>query len=407
MQKVFVIAWNSLLRTARDRRSLIMLMVMPLVLVAILGSALKNMMHDGEINPFAVIVVNRDTAVSRPASQPGQPPTQVDFGQSLVKDVFGSDEARRIIRLTESADLAQAKADVTAGKAVAAIYVPPAFTTGVLAGKASQIQVFTDPGQPTLANIVTQVVRTFTDSVTSGTLAARTLTPAQLGALMQANRGQGLFSPKAMPSLREVSSGARPVGAMQYYAAAMLAMFMVMTAFTRARDILQERQQGTLARLLTSPTGTGTIVAGQMLGSLAVLLAQFAIMVLGTRFIYRVYWGEWLAVLGIGLAFGLATTGISALAAGVLRDPKAADASVGLIGNIFAALSGGMFPLYIFPAGMRLVAHFIPNYWALQGFLDQMSGVGSQAAVLPVVVLTAIGLASGALGAWRMAAKGV
>lgn len=406
MRKVLTIAWSNLVRTARNRRALLMLLVMPLVLVAILGTALKGAMHDGTIDPFTVILVNSDLAVSQPAAQPGGPATQVHLGQILATDVFGSDEARKIIRLQTSTDLGQAKTAVTAGKAVAAVYVPPEFTASVLAGRPAEIQVFTDAGQPTLADIVTQVVRTFTDSVATAPLAAHVLSPAQLRTLLQANQGQ-VFSQKALPSLREVASGTRPVSAMQYYAAAMLAMFMVMTAFTRAHDILLEREQGTLARLLTSPTDTWTIVAGQMLGSMAVLLAQFAIMVLGTRLVYQVSWGDWRAVIVLGLAFALANTGISALSAGFLRDPKVADALVGVLGNVFAALSGGMFPIYIFPAGLQLLARFIPNYWALEGFLDQMAGVGLRAMALPVMVLTAIGLAGGALGAWRLAAKGV
>lgn len=64
-----------------------------------------------------------------------------------------------------------------------------------------------------------------------------------------------------------------------------------------------------------------------------------------------------------------------------------------------------MFPLYIFPEGLLKVARFVPNYWALQGFLDQMAGMGVQHAWLPVTILCITGLATGALGAWRLATR--
>lgn len=411
MRKVLVIAWNSLIRISRDRRSLILLMLMPLILVAILGSSLKGMMGDSRINLFRVLIVNADLPASPPlppaaAAALPQVPTY-HFGKVLAEDVLASEEVRKVISLTRLDDLNAAKAEVTAGKAVAAVYVAPTFSADVLAGRPAKVQVFTDPGQPTQANIVMQVVQSFTDAVSFGALAGRHLPPDRGHEIPGGTGTLAALDQNALPRVKEVASGARDVSAMQYYAAAMAVMFMVMTAFTRARDILQEQQQGTLARMLVSPTSGGTIIAGQILGSMAVLLAQFLVMMLGTRLVFGIYWGPWLPVLLLGFAFALAATGIGTAAAGLLRDPKAADASVGVVGNIFAALSGGMFPLYIFPAGLRTVARFIPNYWGLQGFLDQMAGVGLQSLWLPVTVLSLMGVASGALGAWRLAAKEV
>lgn len=395
MRKIWVIAWNSLVRTARDKRALVMLVLMPLILVVILGSALKGMMGDGKINPFKVLVVNAD--------QPQLP--AYHFGKVLVEDVLGSEEASRVIRISQVDDLDRAKADVAAGKAVAAVYVGPTFTADVLAGRPAAVQLFSDPGEPTKADIVGQVVQGFADAVSFGALAARSLGPEQATRLLAAPNA--LFDRSALPQVRETASGARSVSAIQYYAAAMAVMFMVMTAFTRARDVLQERQQGTLARMLASPTGSGAIIAGQMAGSVVVLLAQFLVLLIGTRLLFGVHWGPWLPVLLLGAVFSLAATGLGTAAAGLLNDPKAADAAVGIVGNVFAALSGSMFPLYIFPEGLRTVAKFTPNYWAMQGFLDLMAGVGAASLRLPVAILLAMGLAAGVVGAWRLAVKEV
>ena len=125
----------------------------------------------------------------------------------------------------------------------------------------------------------------------------------------------------------------------------------------------------------------------------------------GTRLLYQVSWGNWTASLTLGAAFALAAAGIGTAAAGIFGDPRAADSATGVIGMIFAALSGSMFPLYLFPDGLKMIAKFIPNYWALQGFLDQMSGLGLSYLWLPVAVLSAIGVVTGGLGAWRLASK--
>jgi ABC-2 type transport system permease protein len=387
MRKVLLIALNALTRLSRDRKALIMLILMPMILIAILGTALKSLMGEGKINPVDVAVINADQAAQGLA-----------LGQMLTGQVLGSDQVKEILNVKTATDLDAAKRQVADGKLVAVIYVPQTFTADVVAGKAAQIEVWGDPAQPTFTSIVQQIVGSFTDQVTTGSLATRVAGPQGAQQLVQTIQA-------GLPKVVNAPSGARLVEAIQYYSAAMAIMFMVMTAFTRARMILQDRDEGTLARILISPTGKGAIIAGQMVGTVIVLLAQFLVLMLGTRLIFGVDWGPWGPALLLGFAFAVAAAGIGTAAAGIVTDPKAADAMVGIVSNLFAALSGSMFPLYIFPPTLKLVAHFTPNYWALQGFLDQMSGLGTSYLWTPVAVLAAIGLATGGLGAWRLASK--
>jgi len=104
------------------------------------------------------------------------------------------------------------------------------------------------------------------------------------------------------------------------------------------------------------------------------MLTQFAIPMVGTRLLYQVDWGPWPHALLLGNAFSVAAAGIGTAAAGFFPQPRTADAAIGKVGMLFGALSGAMMPLYLFPDGLRAVARFIPNYWALQGFLDRPSG---------------------------------
>lgn len=398
MRKILAIALNGLLRMGRDRKALIMFLLMPLILIGILGVSLKEMMSLGQINPFDVVVVNEDRP-AKPSLPPGAPeaaraqlPT-IYLGQILVDEVLGSDGIKKMIRLTQTEDLAAAKQLVADGKAVAVIHVPADFSARVADSQPVSIGLFTDPGRPTQVDIVSQVVGSFVDQVTSTTVAAALVGPAQAGRQIK------------LPTIAEVQSGAREVGAMAYYAAGMAVMYMLMSAIQRAKSILQDREEGTLSRILISPTPRWLLLCGQTLSTALLITAQFLILLLATTFLYGVEWGDWLPVLAIGLSFAIAASGISTGLAAIFRDPKAADSAVGLLGTVFAALSGSMFPLYLFPEGMLAVARFVPNYWALQGFLDQMAGLGATQALLPVTILCIIGVATGALGAWRLAAR--
>ncbi|HYG56630.1 MAG TPA: ABC transporter permease, partial [Symbiobacteriaceae bacterium] len=359
----------------------------------------------GNVSGFTVIVVNQDTEATlplppgMPAAMAGQPPT-MNLGRILAEDVFASDQLKELITLKTTADLEAARATVVDGKAAAVVHVPSTFSADVLAGRKSAIEVIADPARATHADIVEQIVLSFTEEVTASGLVGRTLGAAQAMEMITAGMNRSV-----LPKVVSASAGAKQVDAIQYYAAAMAVMFMVMTAFARAKDVLTERADGTLPRMMMSPTARATVVAGQVLGNVLVVMAQFIILMIGTRLIFGVHWGPWGAALLLGAAFALAAAGIGTAAAGLLNDPRAADGAIGSVGVLFGALSGGMFPLYNFPDSMLLMAKFVPNYWGLQGFLDQMSGLGADYLWLPLTVLTAIGLSTGTVGAWRLASK--
>lgn len=384
MRKILAICQNGLLRMGRDRKTLILFLLMPMLLIGILGVSLGEVMTLGKIQPFTVVLVNED----RPVTPPGA--AALNLGAVLVDQVLRSDRAQEVITLATATDLAAARQQVADGQAAAAIYIPADFSAQVLAGKRAEIQLFADPSKPTQAEIVSHILGAFTDQVTGQVVSTL------LG-------GQGGPVKVELPAIRESQAGARPVGAMAYYAAGMAVMYMLMSALQRSKMILQDREEGTLARILISPTAKWVVLAGQTLATAVLIALQFLILLAGTTLLYGVNWGDWLPVILLGISFAIAAAGIATGMAAIFRDPKAADGAVALLGMVFGALSGSMFPLWLFPASLLKVAKLIPNYWALQGFLDQMAGVGAPYAWPSVSILCIIGVATGALGAWRLA----
>ncbi|HWI53906.1 MAG TPA: ABC transporter permease [Symbiobacteriaceae bacterium] len=375
MRTILLIARNSLVLAARDRKALVLTLLMPLILTAILGNALNGVMTEGSIGPATVLVRNADTGT---------------LGKVLTEDVLGSAEVRKVLAASAMTDLERARADVAAGKATAAIYVPPSFSADTAAGRRTEIQVFTDPGDATRAAIVTQVVQGFTESLTSRAMAARLA-------------GAEAMQPAPQPTLTETATGARPVSAMQYYAAAIALVFILTGTIQRGGKLLEERQGGTLQRMLVSPASRGEVLAGQVAGSALLALAQCAILMAGTRLLFGVVWGTWGGALLLGAAYSLAAAGIGTALAGSLRDKKAVDIASGALSNIFGLVSGALIPLWSFPDVLKAAAKLTPNYWAMQGFLDQMAGVGAARLWLPVTILAATAVLSGAFGTWRMA----
>lgn len=389
MRKALLIALNSLRFTMRDRKALLLSLVIPLILIQILGLALKGLLVEGRIEPFTVIVVNRDVPTT-PA---------LDLGQLFLTEVLGSEQVKAIINSEIATDLTTARQAVAAGEAAAVIEIPASFTSEALAGKGAHLALYTDPGQPIQAGIATAVAGAFTEMITSQLLPGRLLEPQSVAQLSADLAKVGAVT------LQERAASTRSVSALQYYAAGMAVMYMLMTAIMRASSIIDERENGTLQRMLISPTSATAILAGQLLGAMLVPIAQFLLLLLGTRFLFGVDWGPLGSALLLGITFALATGGIGVAIAAWVNDRKATESVGSLIAPLFGALSGSMTPLYIFPDSVKTAAKFVPNYWALQGFIDQMAGLGPSHLWTPVAILLGVAVVTSAVGVARLAAK--
>jgi ABC-2 type transport system permease protein len=164
-----------------------------------------------------------------------------------------------------------------------------------------------------------------------------------------------------------------------------------------------ERQQGTLRRLLTSPTAKATFLFATILGQVLTALVQMVLLILFGLFVLRVNWGQdWLAlgVLLTSAALAAAALG-TALGTMVKTESQANGLSI-MLGMVMALLGGCWYPAELFPAAVQNAVKVLPTTWAMQGLLDllvrggHLPDIGLEALVL----LGFAGLFFG-LGVWR------
>ena len=89
----------------------------------------------------------------------------------------------------------------------------------------------------------------------------------------------------------ETSVGEQPVSAMQYYAAAMAAMFLLFNAMVGGKSLHRERQTVTLSRLMMTPTSIGSILVGKFIGTFLFASFQFTVFIAVTHYLLKVDWG--------------------------------------------------------------------------------------------------------------------
>jgi len=180
----------------------------------------------------------------------------------------------------------------------------------------------------------------------------------------------------------------------------MFALFFVVAG---AGAILQEREDGTLRRLMVTPLPRGAILAGKLLGVYITAIIQFSILVLVGQFAFGVDWGASPAALVLMiLAFSFSITALGMLIAALVRSYAQIDAISTLIIIPLSGLGGAMWPLEIVPAFMQRIALYVPTGWAMRGFHDIITrGLGLDAVLQEAGMLVLFGIVFLAIGVWR------
>lgn len=178
-------------------------------------------------------------------------------------------------------------------------------------------------------------------------------------------------------------------------------MFVLFSLLGIATVMVQERQDGTLQRLMVVPTRRFNIVAGKILGVFLFGVLQFMVFIVAGTF-FGLDWGDDpLAIAALVVSYCLAGTALGFFIATFTRTVgQAANASF-LFGLILAPLGGAWWPLTIVPDFMATIGHLSPIAWVMDGFYELLYYNGGLVDVLPSVaalmVFTAIFMAGGVM----------
>ncbi len=132
-----------------------------------------------------------------------------------------------------------------------------------------------------------------------------------------------------------------------------------------------ERQQGTLRRLLTTPTAKSTFLLGTIVGNVLTALAQMILLVGFGILVMKLNWGQspaGLAVMMISFALASAALGTT-LGTFVKSEGQASGLSI-MLGMVMALLGGCWYPIELFPPAVQNASKILPTNWAMQGLLN-------------------------------------
>jgi ABC-2 type transport system permease protein len=397
MKKILLIGVKDLKVIFRDRAALVLMLAAPFVLAVGLG-LVTGQFGGGTssgIGQISVILVNQDQDV---------------LGDELVA-LFQSAQLAELIVPTTLDDPAAARQQVDDDKATAALIVPVGFTQSIISPEDQealdvvQIELVANPTRPTGVGVVKTILDDFISRLevgrVGGTVAVTQLlnsgliAPDQAAALgMEIGRRQAetLAESNVIQLQRNTSSQSFEFKPLAYLMPGMALMFLMFTVSTAGRTLLVEGQQGTLPRLLASPTSVAQILGGKVFGVYLSGVVQMMILIVASALLFQLTWGDWLGVVVLVLAAVFGASGWGLLITAVADTPGKVSAYGSAIMLIFGLLGGSFIDLEIMPPVVQWISKITPNAWGLDGFATLALG-GKLANILtPVLALLVMGI---------------
>jgi len=380
----------------RDRTALLVMLAMPIALIFILGSALGGI-GEGDSLDIDVAIVNEDAG---------------DTGQRFVDGLTSSEEISAVFNIEVRDDADAVRADVEKGDLTAALIIPADLSEKILGGEPVGLEVLQDPGSKMAAGIWAGVVRAGVANASAQIIATHTL--ADVFAGMAPQGGAPSAPPSAAPPIPELTFDAvavreieakveKRVSMISYYAGGMTGMFLLFGSMFGAFSFVQERREQTLARMLATPAPKIKIVGGKAIGILLIGVGQFAILLVGTRLLFQVDWGQNLGgTVMIGLAEAIAASGLAMTLAALGKSERSIGGIAPAFIMLFAATGGSMIPVDQLPAFLKPIQVISPVYWTVSGFLDLMRGASIPDILPNVAAILTIGAVLFAFGVWRL-----
>jgi len=348
--RTFVIAWKELLQLRRDRMTLAMMAVLPLVQLLLFGYAINT-----DVRHIPTVIYDQDhSAASR------------ELAQSLrvtgFYDLLG--EVRSYVEIEDA---------LRSGRARAALVIPVKYAANLRAGRATQLQLVVDGSDP---QTVGSAVNT-----ASGLIAARSseLLLAKLTRAGAASPGAAFAPIRLEPSTWYNPELRTAVFVVPGLIGVILTMTMVMLT---AMAIARERERGTLEQLIVSPVRRVELVLGKILPYTVIGYVQMSLILLAGRLVFDVP-----LVGSLQLLYALSFLFIAAnLALGLFFSTLAKTQQQAMQMSFFfllpnILLSGFMFPFESMPRPAQLIAQALP----LTHFLRIVRGITLKGAGFPDV----------------------
>jgi ABC-2 type transport system permease protein len=394
MKKIFAIAWKDAIIRFASPSELLFFIVLPVVFTFLLAGGTPSGDEDPRI---ALVVVDE---------------AQTTLSQRILEELENSTAVRpELLSRDEAQDLFdERRADVV-------LLIPPGLAVEALQNSATEVEMLQQPNNlnATVAQrAILTALRRVSTSISAAQIAVeqrqsiqpfasdaerRTYFEASLEVAQDIQRD----APERVTVVEGNTEDQVEYDPRANTSAGQLITWVFIPLFAIAALFAYERQQGTLRRLLTTPSSKATFLLGTIIGQVAMAIVQMLLLVGFGILVMKLNWGrDPLALFLILLSSALAAAAFGTTMGTFIKSEGQASGLSVMFGMVFALMGGCWYPLELFPPAIQNAVKVLPTTWAMQGMLDLVLRGGGLQEVLPeVLVLLGFAALFFSLGVWR------
>ena len=368
-----------------DQRSVILTFLLPVILITLFAFAYGSTgAYDGRPEPLKLLVTDLDQSRS---------------SKAIIYKIDSLENIRTVI-----SDSLKARELVTKGKYACALVIYKGFQDSLEAGNAMPVELLYDRSRELEIGILQQNLISILMSSTSEILIKKNIEKylIELFPDEENDISDDIYrnvikddNNKAAikwTSIVGIKNNTR-LGLIQAVAGTAILMLLFSVAGV-GTSILEEKENGTINRLLYSPLKGSTILYSKMLFAFFISILQLTAMFLFAWLILNMDMSvniPGLILMIIATSFAVSSLGI--FLAAVAKTRQQAQNLSTIIILVMSAIGGSMIPLFIMPSILQKIALFSVNYWGIQGFYDIFWRALPLEQILPkILILICIGV---------------
>lgn len=417
--KILDITFKDLTRSFRSVFAIGMMVLAPLLLTGLIYFAFGGM-SGGDVSTISINVgvVNADQL-------PADSVFEAPIGDN-IRSMFFDESVQSWITASDYADEASAREAVDAQEIGVAVIIHQNFSERYLSGdKDVQVLIVSDPTLSIGPAVVQDMVTMMIDGVAGGGIAIETIMerlqangiqtdPTQIPSWIErygnwyADFQRDLFHNPDQAALVLVAPSADETDvadpiqkSMSLVMAGQMIFFAFFSGAYSMMSILQESEEGTLARLFTTPTDRTSILVGKFMAVFITVILQGLVLIIAGHYAFGINWGK---PLGVAMALTgqvVAATGLGVLLISFVKTTRQGGpvlggglTVLGMLGGLFTAnIPGGM------PEAFTKMANFTPQGWVIKTWKLAMDGLSVSDILVPFAVMMSMGIIMFAVGA--------
>ncbi|MCC8426398.1 ABC transporter permease [Mucilaginibacter sp. UR6-11] len=351
MKQFVIFVKKEWLHIWRDRRTLFILLFMPIIQIVLYGFALTNEVKNSRI---AVFDQSRDEATRAITGEIG-----ASRYFNLVKNVYSYQGVEATFRK---------------GEIRLAVVFPRGFRYDLLHGNHAQVQLIADASDPNTANTLTNYASSIINNY------QQTLQPAATLPYTIKTQVRMLYNPELK-------------GAYNFVPGVMALVLMLVCAMMTSIAIVKEKEMGTMEVILVSPLKPFRIIIAKTIPYLLVSMVNIASILLLSVYALDV---PITGNLGLLIAESIVFT-ITSLSVGILISNTAKTQQTAMFTSMMSLFlptllfSGFMFPIENMPAPLRVISNLVPAKWYFIIVKDVMiKGLGFTAVWRETLILVSM-----------------